>query len=87
MAEYSKRAPEPRDAMTCREAIALLADWLDRELTPENVSLIEQHLERCAPCRAYLATYRRTRELAAKVQRVDLPADVKERLRRLLRGP
>ena len=71
--------------MTCREAIALFADYLERELTPENVALIEQqHLERCASCRAYLATYRRTRELAAKVQRVEMPADVKERLRRLL---
>lgn len=70
--------------MTCREAIALLADYLDRELTLDTVALIDQHLTACAPCRAYLATYRRTRDLAAKVQRVEMPADVKERLRRLL---
>ena len=70
--------------MTCREAIALLADYLDRELTPEHLAVIEQHLAICAPCRAYFATYDKTRELAARVQRVEMPAGMKERLRRLL---
>ena len=70
--------------MTCREAIAVLADYLDRELTPEVIARIEEHLAACAPCRAYFATYERTRELAAKAQRVDLPAGMKERLRRLI---
>ena len=70
--------------MTCREAIALLADYLDRELTPEHITRIEQHLAICEPCRAYFATYERTQELAAGVQRIAMPADMKERLRRLL---
>ena len=70
--------------MTCREAIALLADYLDRELTTEHLAQIEDHLAICAPCRAYFATYDKTRELAAKVQRIEMPADIKERLRRLL---
>ena len=70
--------------MTCREAIALLADYLDRELMPEHIARIEEHLVICAPCRAYFATYDKTRELAAKVQRIEMPAGMKERLRRLL---
>jgi len=72
--------------MTCREAIALLADYLEREMTPELVTRLEAHLDVCAPCRAYLATYGRTRELAARVQRIGLPEEVKERLRRLVLG-
>jgi predicted anti-sigma-YlaC factor YlaD len=70
--------------MTCREAIALLADYLDRDLTPEHIARIERHLAICAPCRAYFATYDRTRELAARVQELEIPVGMKERLLRLL---
>ena len=70
--------------MTCHEAIALLAEYLDRELAPEHIARIEQHLAICASCRAYFATYDKTRELAARVQQIEMPAGMKERLRRLL---
>jgi hypothetical protein len=36
-------------------------------LTPELADELEQHLLDCAPCRAYLSTYRKTRELAGEV--------------------
>ena len=49
-----------------------------------KVSELEAHLKTCPPCRAYLATYRKTKELAAKVNRVDMPEDLKARLRALL---
>lgn len=70
--------------MTCKEAIDKLAEYLDAELSPETLSELEAHLAVCAPCRAYLATYRTTRELTAKLNRVELPERLKERLRRLL---
>lgn len=77
--------------MTCRDAIAKLAEYLDAELTPEGLAQFEAHLGICAPCRAYLATYRTTKELAAKVSRVEMPEELKTRLRALLidqaRGP
>jgi len=69
--------------MTCREAIEKLAEYLDSELTPEDLGRLEAHLAVCAPCRAYLATYRRTKELTAKASRVEMPADLKRRLRAL----
>ena len=62
--------------MTCREAIEKLAEYLDSELTPEALGRLEAHLAVCAPCRAYLATYRRTKELTAKASRVEMPADL-----------
>jgi mycothiol system anti-sigma-R factor len=78
-------------AMTCQEAIEKLVEYLDGELTPEGLGRLEAHLEACAPCRAYFATYRRTKELAAKASRVEMPEDLKRRLRALLgdqiRGP
>jgi len=70
--------------MTCKQAIEKLAEYLDGELTPERLGRLEVHLEVCAPCRAYLATYRKTKELAARVNRVEMPDGVKRRLRALL---
>lgn len=75
-----------QEAMTCKETIARLAEYLDAELTSEMLRELEAHLDECAPCRAYLATYRRTRELAAKVSRVELPEDLKARIRALMKG-
>jgi hypothetical protein len=38
----------------------------------------------CAPCRAYLETYRKTRELAAGSSRPVMPDEMKVRLREFL---
>jgi len=70
--------------MNCREAIDVLADYLDAALTPEALAQLEAHLRVCAPCRAYLATYRRAAELAAKVNRVEMPPEVRQRLSEFL---
>jgi predicted anti-sigma-YlaC factor YlaD len=70
--------------MTCQEAIELLAEYLDAALTPAALGRLEGHLRNCEPCRAYLATYRRAAELAAKVSRVEMPPDVRQRLRDFL---
>jgi predicted anti-sigma-YlaC factor YlaD len=73
--------------MTCREAIDILADYLESTLTPAALEKLEAHLGECAPCRAYLATYKRAAELAAKVNRVEMPPEVRQRLRDFLSGP
>lgn len=70
--------------MTCKEAIALMLDYLDAALEPLTLERLEAHFSECAPCRAYLATYRKTRELAAEANRVEMPDEMKERLRRFL---
>lgn len=71
--------------MTCQQAIALLADYLEMVLEPRSLMQeLEAHLDECAPCRAYLATYRRTRDLAASAQQVEMPDEMKERLRAFL---
>jgi anti-sigma factor RsiW len=70
--------------MTCQDAIAILGDFLEDALSPETLAALERHLHDCAPCRAYLATYRRTRELAAAEQRVAMPEEMKQRLRHFL---
>ena len=70
--------------MTCKDAIAILADYLESTLSPELVEELDEHLRDCAPCRAYLATYRKTKSLAADAGRVEMPEEMKTRLRELL---
>jgi anti-sigma factor (TIGR02949 family) len=70
--------------MTCKEAIERLAEYLDGELTAATLAEFEAHLSRCAPCGAYLATYRRTNELVAKAHQVDVPERLRAKLRALL---
>lgn len=72
--------------MTCKDAIAILADYLESTLSPELVEKLDEHLRDCAPCRAYLATYRETKSLAAEAGRVEMPEEMKTRLREFLRA-
>jgi anti-sigma factor RsiW len=70
--------------VNCRDAIAILADYLESTLSPELMEKLEAHLRDCAPCRAYLATYRETKSLAADAGRVEMPEEMKTRLREFL---
>jgi anti-sigma factor RsiW len=70
--------------MTCKEAIDVLADYIEASLTPELADELERHLHDCAPCRAYLSTYRKTRELTRQVGREPMPEEMKRRLHRFL---
>jgi anti-sigma factor RsiW len=70
--------------MTCREAIDVLADYLDQLLSPEIAERLEAHLRDCRPCVAYLKTYRKTRELLGTAGRVEMPEEMRVRLRRFL---
>jgi RNA polymerase sigma-70 factor (ECF subfamily) len=70
--------------MTCREAIEVLVDYLEQSLDAEVCAELERHLADCAPCRAYLATYQKTRALGAEAQREEMPEEMRVRLRRFL---
>ena len=70
--------------MTCREAIEVLADYVDGTMPRELAAELERHLGGCEPCRAYLATYRKTRALGAAAGRIDMPVEMQTRLHRFL---
>jgi len=71
-------------SLTCQDAIALLADYLEAALTAEQLGQLEAHLAICEPCQAYLRTYRRTGTLAARSERAEMPAEMRRRLRDFL---
>ncbi len=70
--------------MTCRDAIALIGEYLESALGEEILQDLERHLRDCPPCVAYLNTYRRTRDLAADASRVEMPEEMRERIRQFL---
>jgi anti-sigma factor RsiW len=72
--------------MTCKDAIEIIADFLDETLASSAVDELEAHLRDCEPCRVYLNTYRKTRGLVGAAGRVEMPEELKARLRRFLLG-
>jgi anti-sigma factor RsiW len=70
--------------VTCRELIDILDDYVDGALPDDLRADLEHHLENCVPCSAYLATYRKTREIGAAAARIEMPDELRARLRRFL---
>ncbi len=60
--------------MTCREVYGFLDEFLDGLLDVLTRQTFERHLERCAPCRKYLDSYRATLDIARASERKDAPA-------------
>jgi anti-sigma factor RsiW len=70
--------------LTCEDVVGMLLEYLETRLDEPTLAALERHLEACPPCVAYLNTYRRTRELAATSGRVEMPDEMKTRLREFL---
>ena len=71
--------------LTCQDAIALLLEYLEATLDAEVVAQLEAHLAECEPCRAYLATYRRTVGVVGEAGKVRMPDELRRRLEAFLR--
>ncbi|HTO12756.1 MAG TPA: zf-HC2 domain-containing protein [Candidatus Binatia bacterium] len=70
--------------LTCREVIARLADYVDAALGVLMHARVAVHLALCGPCRAYLATYKRTRALVSRSGQVEMPGEARHRVTRAL---
>jgi predicted anti-sigma-YlaC factor YlaD len=73
-----------KEGLTCRDVVGLLADFLELTLTEQRIVELEEHLAGCEPCRAYLNTYRRTRELTGRTEHAEMPEEMRTRLRDFL---
>jgi anti-sigma factor RsiW len=60
--------------MTCRELYGFLDDFLEGALDATTRQRFESHLDGCASCRKYLASYRTTLSLAHDSEVTDAPA-------------
>jgi hypothetical protein len=70
--------------MHCRDAIEIFAELLDQTLAAGVLEQLERHVRNCQPCRTYLNTYGKTRKLVGSAGRVEMPDEVKSRLRHFL---
>jgi len=78
----------PVDRYTCDEAFERLNDFLDRELSAEEMALVRQHLETCADCTREFAFESSVLDtLKSKLRRIDLPQSLIEKIRAALSGP
>jgi hypothetical protein len=57
-ASKTRLMPEPTPALTCREAVDLLADYLGGDLAAGQRAAVEAHLVECRECVAYFGSYR-----------------------------
>ncbi len=70
----------------CRQIAELLGDYLDGSLPRETRELIDFHIDGCAPCVAFLNTYRGTVDVARKLPDVAMPPELKKRLLTVLKS-
>jgi anti-sigma factor RsiW len=74
-----------RRALVCRDAVALMSDYLDGRLPERDRNRLEAHLATCPHCTEYLAQIRATIAAAGRVEPDDLSDEVLDELVALYR--
>jgi anti-sigma factor RsiW len=74
-----------RDTLVCREAVALMAAYLDGVLPADDRDRLEAHLAGCPHCSEYLAQLRATIKALGRVEPDDLPDEAVDELVALYR--
>jgi anti-sigma factor (TIGR02949 family) len=73
------------DRYTCLEVLSRLDDYVDRELSAEEMGRVSEHLESCEVC---LAEHRfessLLREIPPKLERIAAPVDLIDRISRAI---
>jgi predicted anti-sigma-YlaC factor YlaD len=73
------------DRLTCQQTFRQLNDYLDGELDPEILPVVEEHLETCVVCaKEYHFVATLLRGVRDKLRRSGLPADARDRIESLL---
>lgn len=74
-----------RRELVCRQAVALMTDYLDGALSARDRARLEEHLAECPHCHEYLAQIQATVVAAGRVEPDDLPPAALEELVSLYR--
>ena len=69
-----------RDDIVCREAVSLMAAYLDGGLDAGDRRRLEGHLAGCPHCSEYLAQMRATIDALGRVEPADLPDEAVDEL-------
>jgi anti-sigma factor (TIGR02949 family) len=75
-----------RTEHTCEESLAVVYEYLDGELNPEQHELVRRHLEQCRKCYPYFNFERLFLDYLREVGETSRPsADLERRVRDLLK--
>ena len=74
-----------RDPLVCKQAVALMTEYLENDLSPRDRARFEQHLAGCPHCTEYLAQMRATIAAAGQVEPDDLEPEALDDLVDLFR--
>ena len=73
------------DRYTCEEVVRRLSDYLDRELSAAEMTMVQEHLDTCAQCASeYAFEARVLAELKRKLRRIDLPQSLVDQVDAIL---
>jgi hypothetical protein len=77
-----------KDFFNCRECVELLTDYLEGSLDENTKLRLDDHLSACAPCINFVKTFEKSTDITKllREQRVDVPAEVEDRLKSFLKG-
>lgn len=72
------------NSLRCREVIARLEPFLDRELSEAELAQVRQHLDDCPPCTRHFHFDEQLRRLIRVRAREEAPPSLRERILRTL---
>jgi anti-sigma factor RsiW len=79
--------PPHSSELECRQIAELLTDYVEERLPPATRDLIDWHIDGCAPCVAFLNTFRSTvRALRQLPAPPEIPRELRHRLLAVLRS-
>jgi len=71
--------------ITCEQVTALLLDYVAGALDPTTTLVLEQHLQNCPDCVAFLRTYRESIRFTRTLRYEDIPGELQDLVHVFLR--
>ena len=65
-------------AISCREVVEVITDYLEGKLTPEDAAILEAHLAICDGCQWYLDQIRITIDTVGRIEDEEVPAELRD---------
>lgn len=73
------------EALTCRELVELVAEYLEGALSPEDRARFDEHIADCVGCTAHLDQMRQTLGLVGRLTEGSVSPEAQEALLRAFR--
>jgi anti-sigma factor RsiW len=79
------RVDRVAEALTCRELVKLVTEYLEGALSPEDRARFDEHIAGCGDCTAHLDQMRRTLDLVGRLTEGSVLPEAREALLRAFR--